>query len=197
MKSKSLILTLAIIVLSVNIFAQEINKFIDSRDGKTYLITKINNQIWMAENLAFKTDKGCFAYGNDSSNISRYGYLYLPEIANEICPAGWHLPANSEWDELEAYLGFTSPEGNKLKSISGWMGTNESATNESGFSALPCGCFSFNGKFCDEGFVAYWCSRPEEKSDNSSYWYLDSKYSSLQHKYTVKKYAFSVRCVKD
>ena len=197
MKSKSSFLTLMLLTLSCNFFAQNADKIIDVRDGKTYPVTKINNQTWMAENLAFKTDNGCFAYDNDTSNILKYGCLYYLETAKNICPAGWHLPTDTEWDLLDSYLGFTGATANKLKSLKGWLGENEQSTNESGFTALPGGFLSFNGKFNNEGNSGYWWCFPEHNSDKSTYRFIDNRYNSLQGTSSVKKYAFSVRCVKD
>ena len=85
----------------------------------------------MAENLAYKASSGCWAYNNDQNNVAKYGYLYNWETAKVVCPAGWHLPTNDEWTTLENYLGGEAVAGNKLKSATGWDGTNES-----GFSAF-------------------------------------------------------------
>ena len=49
--------------------------FTDARDGETYRTIQIGNQVWMAENLRFKTD-GSYAPNNDESNVAKFGRLY-------------------------------------------------------------------------------------------------------------------------
>lgn len=108
-------------------------KFTDPRDDKIYKTVKIGNQVWMAENLAYKTQKGSWAYNNDESNVKMYGYLYDWEVVQNVCPSGWHLPSKAEWETLISNLG--SEPGNKMKSKRveehGCVGTNQS-----GFDAV-------------------------------------------------------------
>ena len=54
--------------------------FTDSRDGKTYKLTEIGTQIWMAEDLK---------YGDSS--------LYVFADAETVCPEGFHLPSSKEF----------------------------------------------------------------------------------------------------
>ena len=81
--------------------------FTDSRDGNTYKWIEIGNQIWMAENLNFHANSGCWVYDNNPENADTYGRLYNWETARNVCPDGWHLPSDNEWKELEVYLGIS------------------------------------------------------------------------------------------
>lgn len=84
----------------------ETSSFTDSRDGKIYKTVKIGDQWIMAENLAYKPDKGNFwAYEDNDSNIAIYGYLYDWETAMNIAPDGWHLPSEDEWIDVRKALG--------------------------------------------------------------------------------------------
>ncbi len=135
--------------------------FTDSRDGKTYKTIRIGNQTWFTENLAYKANSGCWAYDDKQSNVAKFGYLYDWETAKTVCPAGWHLPSDEEWKQLEMALGMTKKEadetgwrgdgiGTKLKSTSGWE-SNGNGTNASGFNALPAGSRDSDGAFGSAG----------------------------------------------
>jgi len=84
------------------------DSFTDSRDGQTYKTVKIGEQVWMAENLRFKTEnsicflnderecsKGRFYPNIDANEIIIYGGTYLSKD-KKICPDGWHLPNTNE-----------------------------------------------------------------------------------------------------
>ena len=72
--------------------------FTDNRDGKAYKWVQIEDQIWMAENLAFEPNSGTSrAYNDDESNGIKFGYLYDWNTAKKVAPNGWHLPSKNEW----------------------------------------------------------------------------------------------------
>jgi len=121
-KQKNLILVVIILSLlmtySYKTRSQQMNTFIDTRDNSIYKTVTLGNQIWMAENLHFKTSKDCWYYKNDSINCKKFGRLYTWEMAKEACPVGWHLPSKAEFDTLIKFLGGDSVAGAKIKSNS-------------------------------------------------------------------------------
>jgi len=187
--------------------------FTDSRDGNTYKWIEIGNQIWMAENLNYHADSGCWIYDNNTSNAETYGRLYNWETAKHVCPDGWHLPNDDEWKDLEAYLGMNqavadhhglrgSGEGNYLKEAGSihWTYHNERAINSSGFTALPSGYYHFyQESFNNMGYeTQFWASTQSESKGNKA-WVreLFFDYEDIYRGTEEKSYGFSVRCVKD
>jgi uncharacterized protein (TIGR02145 family) len=171
--------------------------------GQTYKTVKIGTQTWMAENLNYEVE-GSICYENDPDNCAKYGRLYNWETALKVCPKGWHLPSNAEWDKLFRFVdgdtGTESPyesetSGKHLKAVSGWY-KNGNGTDKYGFSALPGGLGNSVGSFDYVGNGGLWWSASEYDSYgaysrgmgyyNYVGWYNNGK-SSL----------FSVRCVKD
>jgi len=117
----------------------------DDRDGKTYRVVKIGDQVWMAENLNYddsvatpvqKDNSWC--YEEKAEKCAALGRLYAWEAAKEVCPSGWHLPTNDEFKTLIAYVGDEYTAGKYLKSQKGWE-KDGNGTDDYGFSALPAG----------------------------------------------------------
>jgi uncharacterized protein (TIGR02145 family) len=197
----------------------ETGTFIDNRDGRVYKTVKIGNQWWMSENLAYKANGGCWAYEQNSSNVSKYGYLYNWETAKKVCPAGWHLPSNDEWNQLAKYINNNNQSGPRrkgqgdywpiaefLKSTTGWGG-NCNGNDEFGFNALPGGIRYDNGRFFSKWHYGFWWSSTQNSSGNPWYRYLQCNaiyfYSYYyRNDYGIndgcnKAYGLSVRCVMD
>ena len=192
----------------------------DSRDGQTYKTVKIGTQTWMAENLNFKTN-GSSCYNNDESYCAKYGRLYtwgeavgfvnlfdkdssaycvfysdctLPNAVYGVCPLGWHLPTQAEWDTLFVAVGNRSTAGAALKSSLGWN-ENGNGRDAFGFSALPAGNMLKDG-FANEGyFASFWSSTGEDRFACGIYLFYDRDGADLD--YYDQKNGFSVRCLKD
>ena len=84
----------------------------DTRDGQSYPVVKIGNQIWLAENFRYlpsieKGDKYCNSnvYENNNDYLDlHYGRLYDWNTANSIAPEGWNLPSKEDFQELINYI---------------------------------------------------------------------------------------------
>ncbi|MCD4695475.1 MAG: fibrobacter succinogenes major paralogous domain-containing protein [Bacteroidales bacterium] len=180
--------------------------FNDTRDNQTYKWVKIGAQIWMAENLNYDTGRSwCDSY--NPSHCNKYGRLYKWKTAKNACPAGWHLPTDNEWKQLEMYLGMSRTdanktvwrggnEGEKLKAGNGWE-NNGNGTDDYGFTALPGGYRSSFNSFYKRGSYGNWWSATEYSSSNV--WYRKLYYGStgVGRYISNRSDGFSVRCVKD
>jgi len=162
------------------------------------------------------------------ANCTKYGRLYswatamaLPlrcnftscasEISEKhkgICPPGWHIPSNADWDKLIRFVdgeadtgGLYDSEtaGKFLKATSGWntnRGKSGNGTDKYGFAALPSGFGYSDGDFEYIGEIGEWWSSDE----NGSYaYYRDIYYNDLgaYWDYDNKDYFSSVRCLKN
>jgi uncharacterized protein (TIGR02145 family) len=181
--------------------------FTDKRDDRTYKTVKIGNQTWMAENLDYDPGDGSWVYDNDASNDAALGRLYDWKTARDACPAGWHLPSDEEWKELEVHLDMSKSDadtfglrgahvGIKLKSAGGWSSGGK-GIDESGFSTLPGGYRFSNGSFHDKGYGAYFWTSTEFDSNQAWFRSLGYDGGDVGRNIGPKKYGFSIRCIKD
>jgi uncharacterized protein (TIGR02145 family) len=192
-------------------------------DGNNYDFVKIGNQYWMADNLRVSRYKNgdsipiiesisdwssllagarCW-YNNDSITYEHhYGNLYNWYAATDprgICPAGWHVPTDTEWTTLTNHLGGEPVAGAKLKSngLEYWNTPNTSATDERDFSALPAGYRDNTGSFLGlRNDALFWSSSYYDSNDA---WTRSPYISSAQmYRYNKsKKFGVSIRCLRD
>ena len=207
---------------------------ITDTDGNTYKTVEIGNQTWMAENLRttryndntpitlvkdsiawlnLKTAAYTW-YRNDIKNKDKYGALYnwFTISTGKLCPSGWHVATDADFNELELQLG-TKPSdinmwgwrgtgvGTKLKSTTGWA-DGGNGTNNSGFTILPGGYRQYvHGEFHGAGILTYlWCSTDDAANGNPGVaWYrrLDATNTAVYKATTSKKGGKYVRCLQD
>lgn len=137
-----------------------------------------------------------------------------PSGIQGICPTGWHLPSNAEFEAMLAYLAYddlnncngqTTQIGKSLASQNYWntstnacdVGNDLSSNNHSGFNAQAAGYF--NGSFTElYSRTCFWTSsRSDNVSSRCTYRFLQFDSNSLGNSYFTSNYACSVRCVKD
>lgn len=153
--------------------------------GKTYKTVKINNSIWMAENLNFPIE-GSFFYDNNLKHGEKHGRLYNWDAAMKACPKGWHLPSDKEWDEMLEFLG--GPENAFQKIIYG---------GESGLDLLFSGYKTVHDDFLSvERAGDFWTST-EAGDLNAWLRYIIQKKDNVYKIIDDKRCGFSVRYVKD
>jgi uncharacterized protein (TIGR02145 family) len=164
-------------------------------------------------------EKSCF--NNDEANCTTYGGLYqwaecvqyLNGASNTmvwnpaptgavtgICPAGWRLASQTDYDWLNEYLGGMAVSGGKMKEAgtSHWWTPNTGATNSSGFTALPAGNLNLlAGNAVPKQSAFFWTSTQQtatEALDNGLYYYLENLDKG---RIDSKSNRLAVRCIKE
>jgi len=207
-------------------------------DIANYKTVPIGTQVWMAENLDYNVS-GSKCYKNLESNCAIYGRLYdwatvmaLPASCNSskcadqvlpnhqgICPSGWHIPSQQDWNILVEFVNPTDPNcavasgnyeqngrcagvGTKLKFTSLWdLDYNAVGTDDYGFSALPGGNGKSGNNFASLGVAGYWWSTKEDPTIGTGYAYTwsmtffdgDISWGGGG----AKDWFYSVRCIKN
>jgi uncharacterized protein (TIGR02145 family) len=198
MRKKYIVLITIFSIVTGICFGQESASITDPRDGKVYKTVKIGDQVWMAENLAFKTSDGWSVYEDISNYVKVHGYLYTWEAATKACPDGWHLPSMQDWWSLSSSLGGDEFAGGKLKKTgtSYWNDPNTGATNSSGFTALPAGRSGDRNKEYIGNAAFFWTNVDD---DDATSWCgaLSSSKEDIAFYPLEKKNSLSVRCIKN
>ncbi len=171
-------------------FANGFSTMTDARDDKIYRIVKIGDYVWMAQNLDYKVKKS-WCYNKKKSNCTKYGRLYSWDMAQEVCPTGWHLPSEREFMELLTTIGPSNNSRSKSLRSSDWA----KGSDEFGFSAVPAGHRFEDGNFYGLGDDSYWWSSTENSNYRASSLRLAEGDVGLDHGF--KGDALSIRCVRD
>jgi uncharacterized protein (TIGR02145 family) len=153
----------------------------DARDGNAYKFVDIDGNVWLAENLNFKT-AGSVCYKNLPSNCAKYGRLYSWAEAKGACPTGWSLPEATEFAALIASAGDEAGKNLKSEEVGG--------SDSLGFGAL----FSSyrTNDFGNETESRFWSTTDNDDMANS----LDiSDNANLSNR--PKANMNSVRCIKN
>jgi len=208
--------------ISINVFPGSApgscaQNFTDPRDGHTYKAYTLGGRCWMLNNLDYGTkmasalqpqtdnctpEKYCLA---SDATCSTYGGLYQwdeliqytapgPGTIQGLCPPEWHLPSQTEWQNLiDAVAAMTPGDG--------LAGSYLKDTNPVfGFHALLDGMYYLNNswEFTSGSLTAtmFWTSTTSGVSRAiarglNNYTYSVSYYPSSRAN------AFTVRCIKD
>ena len=202
-------------------------------DSNLYHVMKIGEQYWLKENLRttryndttfiasglsaqdWKNTKqgACAVYDDNQLNVKKYGLLYngYAVASGKLCPPGWHVATDADWNELENFMGVPESELNRtgergniadnLKNPEDWKPSQFLANNISGFSIVPAGSRQENGEYSSIGqYGNFWTSTVYDDRYGLLYlWNHHVHYNAnaVGRIYTVAQNGYSVRCVKD
>lgn len=197
----------------------------DLRDNQWYGITKVGNLYWFSQNLNWAGSGQ--AYGRADAAGYVFGRLYswndatlgksgtgLGNGPQGVCPAGWHIPTNQDWEDLAKVLNngvelpFTDEWnglGEKLMVDASFNGTkfwpfspNVTPLNTVRWDALSTG-YSLNNydNYASLFSYGFWWTATEKDSDSANYRYIFYNRPSCPINYADKSsFGASVRCVK-
>lgn len=206
-------------------------------DGNEYETVIIGEQCWMAENLKVThyrdgtpiqhlfldslwsnvdiSDSGAYCYyDNDTSNIANYGLLYnWFAVDNEhgLCPTGWYVPSDEDWQGLELYLGMDSVfvdslafrgtnQGSQLAGISELWASgileDDPGFGSSGFDAVAAGTRSYSGPYSNWFRYGYFWASTEKYSISAWMRSIADYRTGVNRGYGSKLYGNSVRCIR-
>ncbi|MFN5372578.1 MAG: FISUMP domain-containing protein [Bacteroidia bacterium] len=179
----------------------------------------IGNQIWMAKNLNtltyangdsikavssasdWKTLKtGAWSiYSNKSENDNLNGKLYNWYAVSDkrgLCPVGWRVPSQDDWNQLIEYVGGNKIGAKFIKAPKVWQ-ENKATSVSVGFDIIPSGFRNYYGSFFNLGYYASIWSLNESNLEDAIYVYLYYGSDSINQKEISKKSGLSVRCIKN
>ena len=206
---------------TLSLSAQKAGETVKDADGNEYKTVVIGSQTWFAENLKTTkyangnnipniTDKGKWVdgktagycwYDNNSSNKDAYGALYNWYAINtsNICPNGWHVATDADWNTLESKVGGRNKAAEALREsgTSHWKAADGNFNDEYGFGMRAGGFRNAYGDFTWQGIDAgYWTATGKTPSYawNRTAYYYDNHINRHE---IQKCFGYSVRCVKN
>jgi len=194
-------------------------------DNNAYNLISIGNQGWLRENMKavhyrngdsipyingdsewkYATLGAWCDYNNDSQHVKEYGHLYNWQAAHDsrnLCPEGFHVPTNDEYNALINFLGGWTVAGGKMKEkgTTHWTYPNSGANNSSSFTALPGGSRSWTGTF--EGdlgtYAGFWSSSVAPTSGYGYSVWMDNEEGDISNNDELdESYGLSIRCIQN
>jgi uncharacterized protein (TIGR02145 family) len=217
-------------------------------DGNTYKTVTIGTQEWMAENLRttkFRDGSDILYLGEDTlvwmnnntpayswyqadqGNRNTYGALYnWYTVRHEagLCPEGWRVFSNNDWNKLLQHLMQTHERSNDALDVNAVgkllkscrqqnnpLGGNcdtgvhprwnphadHYGTDDYEFSATPGGLRTSTGSFLGRGAYGLWWTSSEFDIYNATVVYLNFDFSKTFQNNRHKNHGMSVRCMRD
>ncbi|MFN5620007.1 MAG: FISUMP domain-containing protein [Flavobacteriales bacterium] len=196
-------------------------------DGNNYPTVINGTQEWMAANLTVTrfsngdaisevtdnaqwagttTPAWCYLDNNTANNVI-FGKLYHGSVSidtRNVCPSGWHLPSNDDWQTLITTLGGSSVAASAMRTTGTiqdgtgfWPFDNVISNNVSGFSAQPGEFRNTDGTFTDLVVSANWWSSTEATATTNFTVGIYSFSNTTFNQDLDRAYGMSIRCIRD
>ncbi|MBK7710050.1 MAG: fibrobacter succinogenes major paralogous domain-containing protein [Bacteroidales bacterium] len=218
-------------------FVTQSSGSVTDRENNVYNTITIGTQRWMTENLKVTTfndgtlipnvsDQSAWGilttpaycwYNNDILLKDTYGALYswfaVDNASNggrNVCPVGWHVSSDAEWNTLAQYLtdnGFgyggsgndiakslAANAGWNISAIEGGAGFNQANNNSSGFSAVPAGVRDAT-QFQLAGSLTRWWVPAGSDPDVSWIRQIQSDDSLIPRSTNTHEFGYAIRCI--
>ena len=183
------------------------------------LIGDSTNSTWGTAMIGARTENKETTGSSISGYVETFGYLYNWYAVNDsrkLCPDGWHVPTDSEWNKLVISIDsgadttstssvqsttagtvMKSEETNTSVGIGLGWNPGSPGTNTSGFSALPGGFRQIDGSFIAiRGSAFFWSATEYPLTDAWSRNLYRSNGNVVRYNDT-KSFGASVRCLRD
>jgi uncharacterized protein (TIGR02145 family) len=192
--------TIVILLISVFYEVGTFGQSVRDIDGNTYLVIQAGRYQWMAENLRVMHDPqgNTLVYHmieNPYLDTSHYGFLYSWATAMDssdvpgvqgICPEGWHLPTDAEWDSLTEWAGGIEVAGMVLK-----------RQGPGNFGVLMSGNFNpIQEKEYYFGEEAYYWTSDAFSLHTAWMRHFGYEIRNINRSTVGRHYGFSIRCVR-
>jgi uncharacterized protein (TIGR02145 family) len=196
-------------------------------DGNNYPTVINGTHEWMAANLmtthysngdaipevtdnaqwsANTTPAWCYFENNAANNVI-FGKLYngyAMEDSRNVCPTGWHVPSNDEWEILMNTLGGSAVAASAMRTTGNigegtglWPFDNVISNNVSGFSAQPAQFRNLDGTFPTQVTSTIWWTSTLTANDTYFTRSIYSFSNSVFNQDFTRPQGFSVRCLRD
>jgi uncharacterized protein (TIGR02145 family) len=175
-------------------------------DGNSYPTVDIGSQCWMGTNLKTTRDASGASINRWCCDCNQYGGMYewsvvmngsSTDATQGICPAGWHVPSDSDWFALESYIDTSMTNPNYIGWSNNTIADQLYIGGSSGFDWITGG-FSYGGNSCDYNYdrVGYWTSTDYSSTDAVSR-FFNTAISGINRDLRLKSYGFYIRCIQD
>ena len=180
------------------------NDLLDIRDSTIYPTIQIGTQCWFSSNLDYGSEipyttpqrDNCIPekYTIHHSPFTSHSFYQWDELMNYqdtdqtqgLCPPGWHIPSESDWNQL-----FAMYQGNAF------AGSPLLYSGYSGFGALLLGAEFFNNPWELEGFATlFWSSTSHGRWKAWAHGMNVYNYS-VSYYPSYRANALSIRCLRD